>query len=270
MGSRLVFNGKAGNGTYLTMPSTCGSRPELDPEESTSLDRARAADEATFTTPHVGAAAATKFRSTRRIAVSTQGGAVDSPEPTTVDVGIPFDASTEPIANSYLKTAKVVLPEGMGINPSSAIGLVPCTDAQFEKGTERPDHLPRRFDDRHRRGGYAVAAGRLARRHRLRRRTVKNGPVRRAPENSSGSSSTPTRFATGSTFAWSAKSSPTRNRAAHRARRRQPAGDVQPLPAPPQRWPERTLTSPNTCGPNTTTTDLTPWAGNPDQNTPSS
>ena len=36
------------------------------------------------------------------IAVDTQGGTVDSPEATTVNVGIPFDA-TEPIANSYLK-----------------------------------------------------------------------------------------------------------------------------------------------------------------------
>ena len=76
------------------------------------------------------------------IGVSADGSkATDSPEPTTVDVGIPFDPS-EPIANSYLKTAKVTLPEGMGINPSSATGLVPCTDAQFAKGTNDPITCP--------------------------------------------------------------------------------------------------------------------------------
>ena len=78
------------------------------------------------------------------IGVSADGSkATDSPEPTTVDVGIPWEAS-EPIANSYLKTAKVTLPEGMGINPSSATGLVPCTDAQFPKGTNDPITVPKR------------------------------------------------------------------------------------------------------------------------------
>ena len=32
--------------------------------------------------------------------------------------------------------------------------------------------------------------------------------------------------------------------------------------------PKGILTSPPTCGPNSTTTELTPWSGNPDQNKP--
>ena len=37
---------------------------------------------------------------------------------------------------SHLRTAKVALPPGMGLNPSAANGLQACTDAQFGKGDE--------------------------------------------------------------------------------------------------------------------------------------
>ena len=140
VGSRLVFfGGKTGNlnpaanGTYLTMPSNCGpgqtSLLHVDSHEGAN-------DEASFTTA-VGASGCELVPFQPKIAVSTQGGNVDSPEPTTVDVEIPWSAS-DPIANSYLQTAKVTLPQGMGINPSSANGLVPCTEAEFAKGTNNP------------------------------------------------------------------------------------------------------------------------------------
>ncbi|HEY0318563.1 MAG TPA: hypothetical protein VGC49_09755 [Solirubrobacterales bacterium] len=126
VGSRLVFNGRAGNGTYLTMPSNCG------PGQTTMLhvdSHEEASDEASFTT-EVGASGCESVPFKPTINVAPQGGAVDSPEATTVNVGIPWSASDE-IANSYLQTAKVTLPEGMGLNPASANGLVACTDAQF-------------------------------------------------------------------------------------------------------------------------------------------
>ena len=47
-----------------------------------------------------------------------------------------------PIANSNLRTAKVTLPPGMGLNPSAANGLQACTDAQFGKGTTNPVACP--------------------------------------------------------------------------------------------------------------------------------
>jgi hypothetical protein len=139
VGSRLVFNGVAGNGTYLTMPSNCG------PGQTSVLHVDQQAAPGTFVekpfTTAVGASGCDKVPFNPTIAVDPQGGAVDSPEATTVNLGIPFDAN-EPIANSYLQTAKVVLPEGMSINPSSANGLVPCTDAQFDKGTDNPITCP--------------------------------------------------------------------------------------------------------------------------------
>jgi hypothetical protein len=139
VGSRLVFNGKAGNGTYLTMPSNCG------PGQTTEVEMDQHAAPGTFVkeafTTTVGADGCPLVPFKPTIDVSPSGGAVDSPEATTVNVGVPFDP-TEPIANSYLQTAKVVLPEGMGLNPSSANGLLACTDAQFAKGTDDPIACP--------------------------------------------------------------------------------------------------------------------------------
>jgi hypothetical protein len=125
VGSRLVFNGQAGNGTYLTLPSVCGT-PQTAGLDVTSHEGA--SDAATFTAPFVGEnCAAVPFDPTIDVTVDSQ---TDSPEPATLDLGIPFDPE-EPIANSYLKKAAVTLPEGTGLNPSLANGLETCTDAQF-------------------------------------------------------------------------------------------------------------------------------------------
>ena len=49
---------------------------------------------------------------------------------------------TKPIANSYLKVATVTLPEGAGINPSLANGLETCSNAQFAYHTNDPIQCP--------------------------------------------------------------------------------------------------------------------------------
>jgi hypothetical protein len=132
IGSRLVFNGQAGDGTYLTMPSNCAggqiSKLFVD-SQGPPFEAEATSDEAEFETS-VGATGCENVPFKPTINVAPQGGAVDSPEATTVNVGIPWNANDE-IANSYLKTAKVTLPEGMGLNPASANGLLACTDDQF-------------------------------------------------------------------------------------------------------------------------------------------
>lgn len=126
IGSRLVFNGRAGNGTYLTMPSNCAGG-QITGLNVNSYEGG--ADEEEYETS-VGATGCAGVPFKPSINVAPQGGAVDSPEATTVNVSIPWSAS-DAIANSYLKTAKVTLPEGMGLNPASANGLVACSDEEF-------------------------------------------------------------------------------------------------------------------------------------------
>jgi hypothetical protein len=139
--SRLIFFSAKGptnlnplaDGTYLTMPSNCAagqvSLLHLQ-SQGPPFEAAQTSTEASYTTP-TGATGCAGVPFEPEITVNPDGPkAVDSPEPATVDVGIPFDASKD-IANSYLKAAKVTLPEGMSINPSSANGLQSCTNAQF-------------------------------------------------------------------------------------------------------------------------------------------
>jgi hypothetical protein len=131
IGSRLVFDGKAGDG-YLTMPSVCAggqtSVLRVDSHQNPGVFVSEP-----FTTA-VGADGCeiVPFEPTVEVTVN---GSTDSPEPAVISLKLPYAPGANEITNSHLRTAKVTLPEGMGFNPSAARGLRACTDAQFAKGT---------------------------------------------------------------------------------------------------------------------------------------
>lgn len=136
IGSRLTFLGNftpgfAGN--YLTMPSNCaGGQTTLLHVKA----HGGAEDEASYTTP-VGADECETAPFNVDLAASASG-STDSPEPSTVEVQMPDQLKANTRNNSHLLTAKVTLPEGAGLNPSLANGLTPCTDAQYKQGTDDP------------------------------------------------------------------------------------------------------------------------------------
>jgi hypothetical protein len=269
--SRLVFNGIAGDGTYLTMPSNCaggqttllhllgqGGIPPFEPVQSEA--------NASFTTA-VGASGCNLVPFKPTIDVAPSGGAVDSPEATNVNVGIPFDP-TEPIANSYLKTAKVVLPEGMGLNPASANGLVACTDAQFAKGEDKPIACP----DASRIGTTEVQTPSLP-------ADSLTGTVYAAEPKSNDSSTGEqfrifihvgsARYGVNVRLEGKVFLNPTTGQVTVVVDEN-PQATFSSFKLHMFGGSKGTLTSPPTCGPNTTTTVLTPWSGNSDANTPES
>jgi hypothetical protein len=148
VGSRLVFLGRSTPGfseNYLTMPSNCAGgqtttlRVKSHPYPAPPGPEVE--DTASFTTA-VGATGC-DLVPFRVLLAASSSGSTDSPEPATVDVQMPDQLKPlEPIANSHLLTAKVTLPQGAGLNPSLANGLTPCTDAQFKKGTDDPVECP--------------------------------------------------------------------------------------------------------------------------------
>src|SRR3954451_17105961 len=141
--SRLVFNGQAGDGTYLTMPSNCaGGQTTLLHllSQGPPFEAEQTEANASFTTA-VGASGCEAVPFNPSVSAAPQGEFVDSPEASSVEVRIPWDPNA-PIANSYLKTAKVVLPEGASINPAAANALQACTDEQFGMGTNNPIECP--------------------------------------------------------------------------------------------------------------------------------
>jgi len=153
--NRLVTNGRAGNGTNLTTPTTC-----LDPAQFPHLYstwfRAESWLEPDPAFPDGSTPAeATIEDSTGNpiqptgcdivpfdpaIEVTPGTGLVDSPSPAAVTTSLPVIEGGEEIAESHLRSARATLPKGMGLNPSGANGLVACGDAQFGKGKRVEDN----------------------------------------------------------------------------------------------------------------------------------
>ena len=152
--NRLVFTGVAGNGTFLTTPSTCHN-PAQAPfahtystflrADSVEVPDPKFPDGSTAFEAGLPAGvmptgcANVPFNPSIAITPATQQ--TDSPDGAATEVKVPFDALL-PIANSNVRTARVSLPLGMGLNPSSADQLEFCSDEQFGKGTRQPMSCP--------------------------------------------------------------------------------------------------------------------------------
>lgn len=153
--SRLVSFGQTGNGTYITNPTTC-----FDPADAafghtySTWFRAVSWEESDSGFPNGW----TPFEAVLPEGVRQEGcdevpfdpslevepgtAEVDSPAAPAVTTKLPFITGAEKISESHLRSAKVTLPEGMGLNPSAARSLQACTDAQLAKGTRDPVACP--------------------------------------------------------------------------------------------------------------------------------
>jgi hypothetical protein len=275
--SRLVFFSNKetnpnpiSNGTYLTMPSNCagGQVSFLNLESQGPPLEEVSKTSAKYTTP-TGATGCANVPFNPEIAVTADGAkAVDSPEATTVDVGIPFEPSA-PIANSYLKVAKVVLPEGMGINPSAGNKITSCSDAQFHYHTNIPVECPT-----------ASQVGTVD----VETPSLPNGSLTGEVYVGAPLKNGPGVFGTGEQFRIFIYAHSTRYGVNVRLEGKVfPNAATGQLTAVVPENPQATfrhfrlhftggnnsvLSSPNTCGTNTTTTEFTPWSEVPDHNTP--
>jgi hypothetical protein len=128
--SKLNFNGHAG-GNFLTLPSVCSStttsRLEL---ESWSKETATAETH----TP-VGVEGCDKVRFAPSTTVVPQTSQSDSPDGAATVVQVPQKTHENEINTSDIKDARVVLPEGLTLNPSAAHGLEACTPEQIRIGS---------------------------------------------------------------------------------------------------------------------------------------
>ena len=159
--NRLVFDGDAGvgEGTFITTPTTClGPAASGSPFEhvySTFL-RADSFQEPNPTFPEGSSFVESKiprkpgeFETSPKncddipfdpsIEVEPNTAQTDSPAGATVTVHLPEvknptkDESSK--ASSQVRSAEVTMPAGMGLNPSAANGLVACGDEQFNLGS---------------------------------------------------------------------------------------------------------------------------------------
>ena len=158
--NRLVFNGEAhaepGKGFFLTTPSTCWD-PNTDPAHAHTYSTYARADSYQNTDPIFPTGSpfvespippgtfpkgCETIPFNPSMAISPGTNEVDAPAAVTHEVKLPIEPNPKGQETSTVRTAKVTLPQGMGLNPSAANGLQACTDAQFAKGTRNPVSCP--------------------------------------------------------------------------------------------------------------------------------
>jgi hypothetical protein len=158
--NRLVFNGRAGDGTFLTTPSTCLGEAFTQSASlySTFLRAASYEEEEGIAGYVFPQAAEPRLESpippgtspkecgtipyAPTIATNPGTAAVNSPAAATVAISVPHIKGATTQDSSDTRAATVTLPPGMGINPAAATGLQTCTNAQFGKGTRNPVSCP--------------------------------------------------------------------------------------------------------------------------------
>jgi len=139
--TRLVFNGRAGDGTFITMPSGCTGPAETKLQVDSHQAPGQYLSYSTKTP--VGATGCGDLPFAPTVGVGVDTPVAGAPSGVTIDVGLPQNPNGKDKPNTAtLKDAHVTLPAGMTINPSAATGLEGCTDAQLGKGTTRPVACP--------------------------------------------------------------------------------------------------------------------------------
>jgi hypothetical protein len=134
--SRLVFEGRSGNGSFITNGTSCPGNVTttltLHGEEGTSSRKA-------FTTPvGLNGCGLVPFDPTFGLAAGAGESGFDQPDGISTSVGLTRHPGATEIDSAQLKVAAVKLPEGMTLNPSAAAGLTACTPAQARIHSEAP------------------------------------------------------------------------------------------------------------------------------------
>ncbi len=158
---RLVFNGRTGDGTFITTPSTCNGRAFLESgsQYSTLLKAmswqeseagaAFPADAGAYLEspipPGTQPTSCNTIPYAPKLEVAPGTSETEAPAPAQVTVEVPHIAKPTGQDDSTTKAAQVTLPAGMGINPSAAAapnGLKTCEDGQFPLHSTAPISCP--------------------------------------------------------------------------------------------------------------------------------
>jgi hypothetical protein len=139
--SRLVFNGTAGDGTFLTLPSQCAGPQTTHLHVDSHQEPGRFLAYSATTPVGVEGCGGLPFSPTIGVASDTRE--AGAPAGVTIDVKVPQNPNGKDKPNTAtLRDVSVAMPEGMSLNPSAANGLEGCTDAQLGIGTTRPVSCP--------------------------------------------------------------------------------------------------------------------------------
>ena len=277
--NRLVFNGTKGEGapggSFITTPSTCDN-PEVPPFEHKYSTYLRADSyqepDSNFPEsipfieselpPHTMPIECEGIPFKPSVSVKLDTSQTDSPVGPTVEVDLPFEEPPTEQSNSNLRTARVSLPQGMGLNPSAASGLQFCTDAELGKGTADPVACPPGSKI----GTVSIdtpplpdgsLTGNVYLGQQLSRDPTSGDEYRIFVDAESA------RYGISVRLIGNVSANPQTGRLTTTFAEN-PQVPFSSFQLRFDGGPTATLTSPPTCGPNTTTSQMSPWSGNPD------
>jgi hypothetical protein len=140
--SRLVFNGRAGAGDFLTNPTSCtGVGPQTTTRLTLNFQSGEVVPPATYETP-IGTenCGLVPFEPGFALAQATTGS--EAPDGITTELTLAHKTGATEIDDSQLKAVSVTMPEGLTMNAAAAAGLEACTPAEIGVGTKNPMTCP--------------------------------------------------------------------------------------------------------------------------------
>ena len=136
--SKLIFNGNAGQGNFLTLPSVCSSTTTSFLEvESWEGQTSR-----TQTHTPVGVKGCEGVPFAPSATVTPETSQSDEPDGATTQLTVAQNPAARQINTADIRDVRLLLPEGMTLNPSAANGLQACTAGQIAIGTTEPVTCP--------------------------------------------------------------------------------------------------------------------------------
>jgi hypothetical protein len=138
--SKLLFNGRAGHGNFLTIPSECGA-----PSKSTSfveLEDEKGELTSAPTVPPFGVKGCAAVPFTPNTQVTPQATGYDQPDGAITTVFAPQNEGAEETNTADIASGHALFPEGLTLNPSAAHGLEACTPAQVHFERKEPAACP--------------------------------------------------------------------------------------------------------------------------------
>ncbi len=136
--NRLIFNGRAGDGSFLTLPSPCNGN-------STSILEVEGSGGAVSgpvpTTPPVAISGCQKVPFAPTVGASA-GTTTDTSATTSVSLNVPQHPTGTELNTSTVRNANVTLPVGAALNPATAPGLKFCPDKSFPLKGQAPTSCP--------------------------------------------------------------------------------------------------------------------------------
>jgi len=128
---------------YLTSPTRCTTAPLEATFTSTSWEGLVAESEARSSLGPLTGCGLLEFAPWITVAPDTTD--ADTPAGLTADVKVPQEGLTSPegLSSADIQNTKVVLPEGLVINPGQANGLEACQPAQEAIGVQSPPSCPK-------------------------------------------------------------------------------------------------------------------------------